>query len=268
MPNSHAAPLLGRELEGTQLRLSLNEAVLPEAPDQLVEAILAKEGLAGEDHRRHPPMSRGSQSSIVVCETRVVLIRLVEYRCFKLIKIEAGSGGGISKMTSLVPSADPTVPKKSRHLTCKLEASAALVGRDAQPAEPVRERLFGRDRKRRRVLRDGIRNRPPEGHPVKGRTPGAVHHEVGPGKRVHPGKVAGVADGGRMHDPKIDRDVVAPLQLKYPGQNDVGVGAAKRPVELNRQNHTSLASLSRCQLGREDQNTTADLGLERGASPY
>ena len=125
------------------------------------------------------------------------------------------------------------IPKERRDLSTEFEPSRSLVGRYPEAREATSVGLLLRNGQRLRVLFDRVGDRPSEGQAVKGGGAGAVLHEVRSRKGVHSCEVRWISNGGGVDDPQVDRHPKLVAKFNDARENDIRIGAAKRPIEVD-----------------------------------
>jgi hypothetical protein len=210
---------------------------LAHAPEQGADPVLAEEGLALEDHRRHAPVARRAQRGVIGREHPFVPFRVGGDRGLHLHEVEAHLRGDAGQMVPLVPPFDAAVPEHPREQVAEAEPLPTLRRRDAEPAEPPRQRVVRRGLQRHRVLHHRVRARALERQATIGGRARRIEHEVRPRDRVHHPDVVRVPQQARMDH--AHRDVEGPSagEVEQPLQGDVGIRAAAGPVEIHAERH-------------------------------
>ena len=182
-------------------------------------------------------MACRAQRGVIFCQLGIKVRRIGGNRSLKFRQIKPGTPRSLCQMIAAVPTCDGSIPKQARHFVGKGQPVAEFSRRDAQAAKACGKGLVGRYGQCDRVLVDRVGDRPVKGHVLKRSCSRTVGLEVGAGQRVHPGEISRITDCGGMHDAQIDRNVEVALQTDDPWQQDIGIGAAKRPVKINRERH-------------------------------
>src|SRR6185503_3528629 len=92
------------------------QTVLPHAPDEEIDAILAEEGFAREDHRRHAPVPGGLERVLVLRDHGIVPSGVRRDRGVELVQIETRPRRGVGEVRALVPAVDVAAPNDARDL--------------------------------------------------------------------------------------------------------------------------------------------------------
>src|SRR5215472_309075 len=86
------------------------QAVLPHAPDQELDPVLAEERLAGKDHRRDAPVPGRFECALVLRDDVVVSSGIPRDRGIQLREIEAGPLRRVGEVRALVPAVHVSAP--------------------------------------------------------------------------------------------------------------------------------------------------------------
>src|SRR5580692_10896331 len=137
-PEKRASPNLdARRRCKVSVGLAPRQALLLQPPFELVEAVLAEEGLIVERDHRHAVVAGGALGDLAFLDDGVQTLGLVVDRAGDFDRVEAGALGGAGQVVALVPVVDRAAPDHPAGLVEELKATPAFGGGDAHPRQAM-----------------------------------------------------------------------------------------------------------------------------------
>ena len=190
-------------------------------------------------------MAAGALIGFVLLDRGVEPLHLARLHRVHLGQIAAGLGEGCRQVIAFMPAIDLARPDQVADRAQHRQACPALGSQLAKPGQAVDVRLVQWIGPRGKVHQHRIRPRPAQRQPRKFGAAHTVAHQVAEPQRVRIGEEIRLAHRDRQHRAHVHNRIEIAFQLKQPGHDKVGIGAAKAPVEVNRVAHSEAMSITK-----------------------
>ena len=211
----------------------------------MVIAVLPEERFALIDHQRHAIVAAQPLIRRVGFDHRVETFGLGGLHRVQLGQIATGSGKGIGEVIALVPAIDLARPDQVADCAQYRQSLIPFRCQCSQPGQAVNVRLLFWIGPGGKIHRHRIEARPAQGHPGELCTADGVFEQITGPQRIGVGEEIGLAHRNRQHWADIDMRIPVPLQLHQPRRDQIGIGAAERPVEVDSVGHCAPISITK-----------------------